>query len=125
MEHLNFKQTAICIGLLIALGLVGGGHILAHISFGILMLAGIVALVENVNWIKWIVYRSNVILDLFFFIFSVIATVQLGVTITGAITVASLIFSLIYAPMMRNKIKAQKLDKLEKEANMKNRYKRM
>lgn len=125
MEHLNLKQTLICGGLLAVLGLLGGAHIMSHIMFGILMLSGVVALVENVKWIKWIVYRSNVVIDLLFFVFSIVATVQLGVTITGAITVASLIFSLIYAPMMRNKIKAEKYDKLQKETKLKNHHTRL
>lgn len=112
MKHINVTQTIICLGVL-GLGIGIGGHLAGHVMFGILMFAGLVALVENVGWIKWIVYKSNVFLDVVFFGLSVLATIYMGVTITGAITVASLIFSLIYAPMIRNKMNHAKQEKVK------------
>ncbi len=106
LKHFNKMQSLLCVAVIV-LGFMAGGHIAGHVMFGILMFVGLVALVENVSWVRWIVYKSNVLLDIFFFAASIGATIYMGVTITGAITVASIIFSLVYAPYIRNSMKSK------------------
>jgi Ca2+/Na+ antiporter len=125
LDHLDKRQTGVCLGLIMFLLLFGGAHITSHILFGILMFVGLVALVENVESIKKIVYMSNKLLDVGIFIASILATIYMGVTITGAVTVASIIFSLVYAPMIRNERKAQEeiKDEIKKQKINSFRYK--
>lgn len=122
LKHFNKMQSALCLAVIV-LGFMAGGHIAGHIMFGILMFVGLVALVENVEWIRWIVYKSNVFLDIFFFAASIGATIYMGVSITGAITVASIIFSLVYAPYIRNSEKSKK-EQVQENLGSKARYKR-
>ena len=122
MRHLNIPQALLCLGVIVS-GISIGGHIAGHIMFGLLMFVGLVALVENVPWIKAIVYRTNVILDIIIFGCSILATIFMGVTITGAITVASLIFSLVYAPYIRN-LRKEEEDIKKEERGRNARYKR-
>lgn len=114
LKHIDKLQTAICLGVLF-LGIVIGGHIVTHIMFGLLMFLGLVGLIENIPAIKWLVYKSNKFWDIMLFIASIIATVKLGVTITGAITVASIIYTFIYAPFIRNKMRYDNFVKEERK----------
>ena len=66
LKQFNKGQSILCVAIIV-LGFMAGGHIAGHIMFGILMFVGLIALVENVSWIRWIVYKSNVFLDIFFF----------------------------------------------------------
>lgn len=113
LKHLDLFQTALC-AVILVIGLFIGGHIATHITFGTFMFLGLVGLVENIPFIKWFVYRSNKLWDILIFIASIVATVKLGVTITGAITVASVIYTFVYAPAIRNKMRYDK--KLKKES---------
>lgn len=122
LKHFNKGQSILCVAIIV-LGFMAGGHIAGHIMFGILMFVGLIALVENVSWIRWIVYKSNVFLDIFFFSASIGATIYMGVTITGAITVASIIFSLVYAPYIRNSMKSKETKDLV-DRGTQARYKR-
>lgn len=85
-----------------------GGHLAGHIFFGVITLVGLIALVENIPFIKWFVYRTNNIIDVLLFVLAGIATVKLGVTITAALTVAGLGYTMIYAPYVRKQLNKQK-----------------
>lgn len=94
-----------------AIALIGiwiGGHLAAHIFFGILMLVGLIALVENIPFVKWLVYKSNNFIDILLFVLSILATIYVGVTITAAITVAGLGYTMGYAPYVRRQIAKRK-----------------
>lgn len=107
------KQLAI-FGLLMGLGIIIGGHLAGHIFFGIITLIGLIALTENIPFIKWFVYRTNNIIDVLLFVLAGIATVYMGVTITAALTVAGLGYTMVYAPYVRKQIDKQKQAKRNK-----------
>ena len=83
-------KQPIIFGVVMLLGMILGGHLAGHIFFGIILLGGLVALVENIPAIKWLVYKGNNIMDVILWILSAIAIVQLGVSIAAALGVASL-----------------------------------
>lgn len=79
--------------------------------FGLLTLAGLIGLIENISWLKWLVYRTSTFWDIIIFGATIIATVQLGVTITASLTIASIGFTFAYRPYIqaqRAKAKASK-----------------
>ena len=92
-----------------------GGHLAGHIFFGVITLVGLIALVENIPFIKWFVYRTNNIIDVLLFVLAGIATVKLGVTITAALTVAGLGYTMIYAPYVRNQLNKSKAQSINKK----------
>jgi Ca2+/Na+ antiporter len=98
------KQTAVFV-LICAVGIGIGGHLASALFFGIITLVGLIALVENIPLIKWFVYKTNNFIDVMLFILAVIATVKMGVTITAALTVAGLGYTMCYAPYVRRKKK--------------------
>ena len=93
---------------IMGLGMLIGGHLAGHIFFGLITLVGLIALVENIPFIKWFVYRTNNIIDVALFIAAGIATVKLGVTITAALTVAGLGYTMLYAPYVRSQMAKSK-----------------
>ena len=96
------KQTVI-FGIVMIIGMVIGGHLAGHIFFGLILLGGLIALVENIPFIKWLVYKGNNIMDVILWILSALAIVTLGVSIAAALGVASLGYTMVYAPYVREK----------------------
>lgn len=92
------------------IGIAIGGMMATYIFFGLMTLAGIVFLIESIPALKWIVYRMNSTIDIIIFVLTVIATIKLGVTIAGSLTVAGLGFTMIYRPYI-NYIKSIKSNK--------------
>lgn len=90
------------------LGIFIGGHLAAHIFFGVIMLIGLIALVENIPFVKWLVYKSNNVIDVGLFILAGVAIVYLGVTIAAALTVCGLGYTMLYAPYVRAQIRNRK-----------------
>lgn len=97
-------KQVIGFGLAMFLGIIVGGHIAGHIIFGLMMLAGLVGLVENIPIVKWFVYRTNNFIDIALFIAAGVATVYMGVTITAALTVCGLGYTYVYAPYVRARV---------------------
>ncbi len=93
------------------IGIIIGGHLAGHIFFGILTLIGFIALVEQIPILKWIVHRTSSLFDILIFGAGIIATVSLGVTITAALTVAGLGFTLVYRPYIIGKREQAKASK--------------
>ncbi len=94
------KQIVV-FALAMGVGLIIGGHIAGHIFFGLMLLGGLVALTENITAVKWLVYKGNNIMDVLLWIFSALAIVFFGVTIAAALAVASLGYTMVYAPYVR------------------------
>ena len=106
---------------IMGLGIIIGGHLAGHIFFGIITLIGLIALTENIPFIKWFVYKTNTIIDVLIFVLAAIATVKLGVTITAALTVAGLGYTMVYAPYVRNQIsKTKSANQAKKRSSMYN-----
>ena len=94
------KQPIIFAGAML-LGMVLGGQLAGHIFFGLILLGGLIALVENITAIKWLVYKGNNIIDVVVWGLSAVAIVTVGVTIAAALAVASLGYTMVYAPYVR------------------------
>ena len=101
------KQSIIFAGVMV-LGMVVGGHIAGHIFFGLILLGGLVALTENIPFIKWLVYKGNNIMDIALWFISAVAIVTFGVTIAAALAVASLAYTMVYAPYVRQQLAKKK-----------------
>ena len=98
------------IGFIIAMfiGLAIGGMMATWIFFGLLTLAGLIGLIENIAILKWIVYRTSGALDILIFIAGIMATIKLGVTITASLTVAGLGFTFLYRPWIQKQVAKRK-----------------
>lgn len=96
------KQPIMFAGVVL-LGMLVGGHIVGHIFFGLILLGGLIALAENIPFIKWLVYKGNNIMDVILWALSALAIVTLGVSIAAALGVASLGYTMVYAPYVRKK----------------------
>ena len=83
------KQPIIFAGVIL-LGMILGGQLAGHIFFGLILLGGLIALVENIPVMKWLVYKGNNILDVMIWGLSALAIITVGVTIAAALAVASL-----------------------------------
>lgn len=94
------KQPIIFAGVMLFCMIIGG-HIAGHIIFGLILLGGLVALVENIPFVKWLVYKGNNIMDVMLWGLSALAIVTLGVSIAAALGVASLGYTMVYAPYVR------------------------
>lgn len=101
---MNYTQPLIFAAVM-AIGIGIGGHLAGHIFFGALLLGGLIALVENIPFVKWIVYKGNNIMDIMLWGLSALAIVTLGVTVAAALAVASLGYTMVYAPYVRGKMK--------------------
>jgi hypothetical protein len=78
-----------------------GGWIVNAAFLGVVTLLGVIALVEGVKPLKWLVKRSTAGIDIFFQVIVILATMHYGLNITASLTIASLGFSLMYAPRLR------------------------
>lgn len=85
------------------MGLMIGAALATYIFIGIATLAGLIALVERNKYLKWLVMKSNMLLDMLLFAASVYATAVLGVTMVASLTIAGLGFTLVYAPYLRHR----------------------
>lgn len=97
----NYKTGLIAyIGILIV-GFNAGYNIMQSCFFGGLTLVGLIALIESIKPLKWVMSRSSKIFDLVLFGFTIAATVGYGLTIAASLTVAGLGYTLFYGPYLR------------------------
>lgn len=92
------------VGLFGGLSIVGimiGAALATYVFVGIATLAGLIVVVERNKYVKWLVMKSNLFLDMLLFGLTVYATAVLGVTMVASLTIAGLGFSLVYAPYLR------------------------
>ena len=92
-------------GALSVLGLAIGATIGTYVFFGAITLAGLIAIAESNKYIRFIIVKSNRLLDVSIFALTVYATVSLGITMTASLTFAGLGYTLVYAPYLRSRIK--------------------
>jgi len=84
-------------------GVALGTTISTYVFFGIMTLAGLIAIIESNKYIKYLAQKSNRLLDVLIFIGTLYSTISLGITITASLTVAGLGYTLVYAPWLRSK----------------------
>ncbi|MDC7995519.1 hypothetical protein [Altibacter sp. HG106] len=97
----SLRKGILFYGLLTIIGLLLGAAIATYIFFGIIILAGMIALIESNRYLKYLAVKSNKLIDILLFALSLYATISLGITITASITFAGLGYTLVYAPILR------------------------
>lgn len=103
IKPLSFKTGAIMFGGVVAAGMMVGATIGTYVFFGIVTLAGLIAISESNPYVKYVIMNSNRTVDLIIFAGTVYATAALGVTVAASLTVAGLGYTLVYAPWLRSK----------------------
>jgi hypothetical protein len=89
--------------LLAAIGIAIGATIGTYVFFGIATLAGFVAIAESNKWIRYGITKMRTWMDVVIFGLTIFATISLGTILTGALTIAGLGYTLVYAPYIRKR----------------------
>lgn len=105
IKPLTLKQGALLFGGVTVVGMMIGATIGTYIFFGVVTLAGLIAISESNPYVKYLVINGNKAIDLIIFAGTVYATAMLGVTVAAALTVAGLGYTLVYAPYVREQAK--------------------
>ena len=78
-----------------------GGSIVGYAFTGLLTLLSFVFLCESIPWLKWIVAKTNTLIDIALFAFAFYSKVHFGPTIAMALLFAGIGYTLTYAPYVR------------------------
>ena len=105
VKPLPLVAGAFIFGALTVIGIAIGAVIGTYVFFGTITLAGLIAIAESNKYIRFIIVKSNRLLDVSIFALTIYATVSLGITMTASLTFAGLGYSLVYAPYLRSKMK--------------------
>ena len=95
------QQGALLFLGIIVLAFLIGSYILTAVFFGLLMLVGLIALIESIPPLRWIMCRTSRVVDIIIFVLSIMAMASYGLNITAALTVAGVGYTLCYAPYLR------------------------
>jgi len=71
------------------------------IAYGLLSLVGLIALIETVPVLKWIVKKLTSLIDVLICFGTIYATVALGYNISASLVIVGLGYTLVYAPYVR------------------------
>lgn len=88
-------------GGMLVFALVIGGNIIGYAFTGAVTLLSFVFLCESVPGLKWVVAKTSHLLDIIFFAFAVYSKVHFGVSIAMALLFATVGYTLLYAPYVR------------------------
>jgi len=80
-----------------------GGALATYVFSGVLMFAGLVAMVESVPLLKWMFKKTSGFIDVLIFAFSIYGLAHMGATVSIGLSVAGLLFTLVYKPMFLKK----------------------
>ncbi len=105
VKPLPLTTGALIFGGVSILGMAIGATISTYVFFGTITLAGLIAISESNKYVKYMITKSNRVVDLIIFGLTMYATVLLGVTITASLTFAGLGYTLVYAPWLRSRNK--------------------
>ena len=105
VKPLPLTTGALLFGGISILGMAIGATIGTYVFFGAITLAGLIAISESNKYVRYIITKSNKLVDLIIFGLTMYATVLLGVTITASLTFAGLGYTLVYAPWLRSRNK--------------------
>ena len=94
----------IYIGIFIG-ALVIGGNVIGYVFTGVITLASFVFIVESIPALKWLVAKTNALIDIGIFCFAIYAKIHFGVTIAMALLFAGIGYTLLYAPYIRDTYK--------------------
>lgn len=93
-------NLVIYVGMLI-FALIIGGNIIGYAFTGAVTLLSFVFLCESVPGLKWLVAKTSHIIDIILFGFAVYSKVHFGVSIAMALLFATVGYTLLYAPYVR------------------------
>jgi len=79
-----------------------GKAIATYTYFGLLTLAGFIAITESIKPIKRIVIKRRNMIDIIIYGGATYAVVTAGVTIAATLTIAGLGYTMVYKPYLRN-----------------------
>lgn len=105
VKPLPLTAGAFIFGGISILGMAIGAAIGTYVFFGAITLAGLIAIAESNKYIKYLIVKSNRLVDLIIFGLTMYATVLLGVTMAASLTFAGLGYTLVYAPWLRSRNK--------------------
>lgn len=105
VKPLPLTAGALIFGGVSILGMAIGATIGTYVFFGAITLAGLIAIAESNKYIKYLIVKSNRLVDLIIFGLTMYATVLLGVTMAASLTFAGLGYTLVYAPWLRSRNK--------------------
>ena len=86
---------------LILVSIIIGGDIVGYAFTGLLTLLSFVFLCESIPWLKWIVAKTNTLIDIALFAFAFYSKIHFGPTIAMALLFAGIGYTLTYAPYVR------------------------
>jgi hypothetical protein len=105
VKPIGWKTGIAITGAVAVIGLGIGVSIGTQIFFGAATLLGLVMLIESNKYIKYIVIKGNVVIDVAIFLASIYALGALGPTISGGLMFAGIGYTGIVAPRYRERHK--------------------
>lgn len=105
VKPLPLTTGALIFGGISILGMAIGATISTYVFFGTITLAGLIAISESNKYVRYLITKSNRVVDLIIFGLTMYATVLLGVTMAASLTFAGLGYTLVYAPWLRSRDK--------------------
>ena len=105
------RQGLVFFIIILVIGFSIGSHIITACFFGTLSLVGLIALVESIKPLRWLLQRSSKVFDAIVFVFTIIATMRYGLTIAASLTVMGLGYTLVYGPYLREQLSSVKRKK--------------
>lgn len=103
VKQLPLLKGALLFGGISLIGLGMGAAVGTYVFFGVLTLAGLIAIAESNKYVRYLVVNSSYVIDMAIFVATIYATATLGVTVAASLTVAGLGYSLAYAPWLRQR----------------------
>ena len=78
------------------------------IAYGLMSFVGLIALIETIPLLKWIVIKATSLIDILIFAASIAATLYSGYNISASLVLVGLGYTLVYAPYVRHQAKAKR-----------------
>lgn len=78
---------------------------------GLIMFAGLVAIVESVRWLQWLFARTGNVIDILIFGVSIYLLWNAGVTVAMGVSICGLLFTVFYKPFLIDREVKRKLSK--------------
>jgi len=104
-NELSLLAGAVLFTGVVVVGIGIGAAIGTQVFIGSVALMGLVVMSERYPTVKFVIQRSNMLIDLVIFAGSIYAVSALGVTLAGGVTVMGLGYTLLYAPYVRKQYK--------------------
>ena len=90
---------------LAVIGFIIGGNFINYIFGGILILLFIIISSELISLLKWFIFKTGKLIDIVLFVFAIYLIINKSATIAFSLFYASLGFTLLYGPYVRETFK--------------------